>query len=281
MAVVTKTISWPGSQFTGSCNSKTFSPTLTDLASRDQVRKYCLPCKLIVPVTDIPLYVSVGRFCTGFDGRAPLKVMVIGVSIRHVLDPAINEPFTSIPRVFNSIPAVTSPKIRDDVVGMVITPSNSETVLVMSTLLLAGKVTACPAVGTKPEDHVLAACQSSKPCAKWGQFDLADDKFGTFGLGMTIRSEYPEAMYGPAGRFPTGGTGTTGRTGVGTGATGRTGVGAGATGRTGVGTGAIGRSGACTGTGGVTGGFTGAVGTGFGHIPHLHPFRAIFESWHF
>jgi hypothetical protein len=224
--------------------------------------------------------------------------MVIGVSIRHVFDPAINEPITSIPRVFNSIPAVTSPKIRDDVIGMVITPSNSETVLVMSTLLLAGKVTACPAVGTEPVDHVLAACQSSKPCAKWGQFDLVDDKLGMFGLGMTIRSEYPEAMYGPAGRFPTGGTGTTGRVGAGTGATGRTGVGtgrtgvgtgatgrtgaeAGATGRTGVGTGATGRIGACIGTGGFTGGFTGAVGAGFGHIPHRHPVAAMSESWHF
>jgi hypothetical protein len=97
-----------------------------------------------------------------------------------------------------------------------------------------------------------------------------DDKFGTFGLGMTIRSENPEAMYGPAGRFPAGGTGTTGRVGAGTGATGRTGVGTIATGRTGVGIGAFGRTGACTGTGGVTGGFTGGW-TPLSQTPHSHP----------
>ena len=149
-------------------------------------------------MTLIPLYVSTGRFCTGSAGRGPLSVIVIGAWMRHVLDPATREPRTSIPRTRISIPLASSPMINDEVLGIVMTPSNSDTVFLMTTLLFAGNVTA-PDVGTMVFGQVLGECQSSNPVAKCGQLVRDSSKLGTFGCGITIRSEYPDGIYSPNG----------------------------------------------------------------------------------
>jgi len=169
-AVVTKTTSWPGFQFTACCSNKNLSPLSAVLARRVHVWKKRSPCRFRLPVTDNPLIQELEW--VGVLGnwlRDPWSVMVRGFCKRHFSEPALRAPLTSKPSESIVIPLAFSPNINSDVPGMVIFPNFSATAFVTTTFELAGIVTALPQVGLLAEPpQVALLCQLSRPDARWG-----------------------------------------------------------------------------------------------------------------
>ena len=97
-------------------------------------------------------------------GREPYKVIVTEASRRHVSDPAVSLPITSMPPTFSVMPLEFSPRISSDVLGIVITPKTPAIDCRMTTLVLAGSCT-FPPVGTLPP-QVEPTFQSRIPASR-------------------------------------------------------------------------------------------------------------------